>query len=96
MTIAERLKVHREEILRLAEQYKAYNVRIFGSIARGVEREDSDLDVLVSRRDRMSLFDWVGLEHDLEDLLGCQVDVVIEGGTNKPFEARILTEAVPL
>ena len=96
MTIAERVRAHREEIIRLAEQHQASNVRIFGSIARGEEREDSDLDVVISPHEHMSLLDHAGLIRDLESLLGCHVDVVTDRGTNKAFRTRILAEAVPL
>jgi predicted nucleotidyltransferase len=92
----DQLRQRRAEIEQLAKQHGAHNVRIFGSVARGEARADSDVDVLVAFRPGRSLFDLVGFEQDLEELLGCGVDVVSEGGISPYMEDRILAEAVPL
>ena len=63
----------REEILRIAAPHGARNVRVFGSVARGDDRADSDVDLLVEMEDDRSLLDLVGLEQDLEELLRRQV-----------------------
>jgi hypothetical protein len=76
MTTRELLHEKREEILALAAQHKAHNVRVFGSVVRGEEGPESDVDFLVEFDEEASLFDHVGLEVDLEDLLGRAVDVV--------------------
>jgi predicted nucleotidyltransferase len=76
----ELLETKREDILRLAKQYGAYNVRVFGSVARGDADEQSDIDLLVDMEAGRSLLDLVGLWMDLEELLGCKVDVVTERG----------------
>ncbi|WP_206448444.1 nucleotidyltransferase domain-containing protein [Agrococcus sp. KRD186] len=81
-----------EELLR---EHHASSARVFGSVARGTDRPGSDLDLLVAFDASASLFDIVGLGHDLEDLLGVEVDVVSEGGL-RPKHARIREEAVPL
>lgn len=70
---------HRDEILALARQHGAHDVRLIGSVARGDERQDSDIDFLVRFEPGRSLFDQAGLLHDLEELLGVGVDVVSEG-----------------
>lgn len=75
MKLNERVQGHRREILGLAQKYGARNVRIFGSVARGDEREDSDIDVLVDLESGRSLLDLGGLLMDLRELLGCHVDV---------------------
>jgi len=90
------LKEKREDILRLAEEYGALNVRVFGSVARGEADEKSDIDLLVKMRDDYSLFDLGGLWADLQDLLGCHVDVVPETGLRERIKDRVLKEAVPL
>src|SRR3990172_5264721 len=59
----------REEVLRLASTYVAYNFRIFGSAARGEDTESSDIDFLVSMEEGRSLLDQAGLVADLESLL---------------------------
>ncbi len=86
----------RKEILRIAAQHGAQNVRIFGSTARGEAEEDSDIDVLVDLEAGRSLFDLGGLLMDLQDLLGRKVDVVTEKGLRTRIRDRVLREAVPL
>ena len=79
----------REDVLRLAEQYGAHNVRIFGSVARGEDDEQSDIDLLVDMEPGRSLLDVVGLWQDLQELLECNVDVVTEGSLrdhNRDYE----------
>ena len=96
MDINECFKDKRQEILRLAARHGAHNVRIFGSVARGEARPDSDVDVLVDLEPGRSLFDLGGLLMDLQDLLGCRVDVVTEQGLRPRIRERVLREAVPL
>jgi len=96
MDINEFFKDKREEILHLAARHGARNVRIFGSVARGEARPDSDVDVLVDLEPGRSLFDLGGLLMDLQDLLGCRVDVVTEQGLRPRIRERVLREAVPL
>ncbi len=89
-------QTRREEILRLAARHGAYNVRIFGSVARGEARSESDLDLLVSMEKGRSLLDLIGFCQDIEDLFGCKVDVVTDGGLSPYLKDRIMAEAVPL
>jgi uncharacterized protein len=96
MTVRELLNVKRDEILFLAAKHGAFNVRVFGSVARGEARSDSDVDFLVDMEPQRSLLDQVGLIQDLEDLLGRKVDVATELGLREHFRARILRDAVPL
>ena len=86
----------REEILRIAAKYGASNVRIFGSVARGEADEQSDIDLLVDLEPKRSLLDLAGLLVDLEELLGCKVDVVPEDSLRKHIKDRVLKEAVAL
>lgn len=89
------LKEKREEILRLAAKHGAYNVRVFGSVARGQARPDSDVDLLVEMGREHSPFFPGGLLADLEDLLGCKVDIVTEAALFWPIREKVLKEAVP-
>ena len=96
MAVEDLLKAKREEILRLCAKYGAYNVRVFGSAARSEADEQSDIDFLVELEPGRTLFDLGGLQSDLEQLLGCGVDVVTERGLKPRIRERVLREAAPL
>lgn len=96
MEIDELLRVRRDEILQIAEQHGVHNVRVFGSIARGEARLDSDVDFLVDMKPGRSLLDLGGLLMDLQDLLERDVDVVTEAGLRARIRQRVLNEARPL
>jgi predicted nucleotidyltransferase len=96
MSYDELLSTKREDILRIAAKYGASNVRVFGSVARGEVDEQSDIDLLVDLEPGRSLFDLGGLLADLEDLLGCSVDVVTEDGLRDRIRDRVLKEAIAL
>jgi predicted nucleotidyltransferase len=96
MALEELLKDKREEILNLAAKHGAYNVRVFGSAARGEAGEDSDIDLLVEFEPDRSLLDHAALVLDLEEILGRKVDVVTEKGLYWLLRRRILKEARPL
>lgn len=90
------LQRYRAEILQLALRHGAKDVRVFGSLARGEGREDSDLDLLVTLGEGRSLLDIVGLKQDLEDLVHRPVDVVTEQALSPYLRERVLSEAIPL
>ena len=90
------LQAKREEILRLAAQHGASNVRVFGSVARGDATSGSDIDVLVDLQPGRSLFDLGAFLEDLKTLLGCPVDVVTEKGLRARIRERVLQQAVRL
>jgi uncharacterized protein len=96
MNIYEILRTKREEILRIATKYGAYNIRIFGSVARREADINSDVDFLVEMEPGRSLFDLGGLLIELQDILGCEVDIVTEKGLRSRIRERVLSEAVPL
>ena len=96
MSLNELITTKREDVLRIAMRHGARNVRIFGSVARGEARSGSDVDVLVDLEQGRSLFDLGGLLMDLQDLLGCRVDVMTEQGLRPRIRERVLQEAVPL
>jgi uncharacterized protein len=86
----------RREIMDLARSHGARRIRVFGSVARGEATPDSDVDFLVDMEPGRSLFDMGGLLMDLQELLGCRVDVVTESGLRARIRNRVLREAVPL
>ncbi len=96
MGVDQFVRTRRDEILRIAAEHGARNLRVFGSVGRGDAGPESDLDILVDLEDGRSLFDMGGLLMDLQDLLGCKVDVVTERGLRDRIRARVLREAVPL
>ncbi|MCH8225171.1 MAG: nucleotidyltransferase family protein [Chloroflexi bacterium] len=94
--IAQVVRDKREEILRIAASHGAHNVRIFGSVARGEAGPDSDVDFLVDMGAEHSPWFPGGLLMDLQDLLGCRVDIATEDALHWYFRDRVLEEAVPL
>ena len=90
------VKEKRDEILSITAKHGAYNVRVFGSVARETDDETSDVDLLVDFEKGRSLMDLVGLEIKLKELLGRKVDVVTTGGLSPYLKDRILAEARPL
>lgn len=96
MGIKEVLEDRRADILRIAREHGAYNVRVFGSVARGDARPDSDVDFLVRLEEDRSLLDHVALKQDLEDLLGRSVDVANEDAIHWYIRDRVMAEAVLL
>jgi len=95
--VAQQLVEHRRgDILRLAAQHGATNVRVFGSVVRGEAGAGSDIDFLVDMEPKRSLLDIATLKLDLQDLLGCEVDVVTESSLYWLLRRRILREARPL
>lgn len=90
------LRSRRSEILALATKHGASNVRLFGSVVRGEDREDGDVDFLVDMQETSSLFDLIGLQQDMERVIGRKVDVLTPNGINRYLKDRILGEATPL
>ena len=96
MGIQELLREKKEEILRIAARHGAYNIRVFGSVARGEAGQESDVDFLVEMEEGRSLFDLGRLWQDLEELLGREVDIVEPDGLHWYIRERVLSEAVAL
>jgi predicted nucleotidyltransferase len=95
--ISDLLQDQREAILEIAAKHGAYNVRVFGSVARGEATADSDIDLLIDYDlDRITPWFPAGLMLDLEKLLNRKVDVVSENSLHYFLRDRILQEAVPL
>jgi predicted nucleotidyltransferase len=90
------LHAHRQAVLEWAAHHGARNVRVFGSMARGDDRKDSDVDLLVDIEPGCTLLDLIALEQDLEELLGSPVEVLTDGGLSPYLQQRILAEAAAL
>ncbi len=94
--IEQLLREKRDDILRIAAQHGASNVRIFGSVARGEADAESDIDILVDMEPGRSLLDHAALMLDLQELLGYKVDVATARGLRERIRNRVLHEAIPL
>ncbi|PZO10267.1 MAG: DNA polymerase subunit beta [Leptolyngbya foveolarum] len=95
--LLDKLKEQREDILRIARSHGAFNVRVFGSVVRGEETPESDIDFLIDY-DCEKTTPWFpgGLLMDWQDLLGRKVDVLTEDGISPLIRERVLSEAKPL
>jgi predicted nucleotidyltransferase len=87
------LQQKRDDILRIAAQYGARNLRVFGSVARGDDHAHSDIDLLVDMDPDRSLLDVVGLGQDLEELLDRKDDVLTGASLHPALRNRILAES---
>lgn len=92
----EALRARREDILTLAQRNRAFNVRVFGSVARGDAAPGSDIDFLVTFQPGSSIFDQIGLWLDLQDLLGCSVDLLTDHPEAGKVTAAVRAEAIAL
>ena len=95
MTI-QTLQEQRDAVLEIARRHGVTSVRVFGSVARGDESAESDIDLLVTAGPVVSPWFPAGLVLDLEELLGRHIDVVTERGLNPLLRDQVLSEAVPL
>lgn len=96
LKIEQLLREKREEILKIAAEHGACNVRVFGSVARGEANQNSDIDFLIDLGESLSPWFPVRLIRDLEKLLNCKVDIVTEKGLKERIKERVLQEAVQL
>ena len=96
MPVDNSLDARRKEILDVVRRHGGQNVRVFGSRVRGEGAPDSDVDILIDLEPGRSLLDIVAIKQDLEDLLGCSVDVVTEAAVSPYIREQVLSEAVRL
>src|SRR5207237_9503998 len=92
----EELRRRRHEILAIASAHGASNVRVFGSVARGEQDDDSDLDLIVDMDEDRSPFDLGGLAFDPEELLGSAADAGLDDSFDPPRRDRVPPAAVAL
>ena len=96
MSVQEQIRLRREDILRIAARHGAGNVRLFGSVARGEETIDSDVDILIDITGETTPWFPGSLVADLEQLLTRPVQVVIRRSLSPLIRDSVLRDAVPL
>lgn len=96
MRPSEVLASQRDEVLAVLDEHGVTNVKVFGSIARGEDDENSDVDLLVEMPKGIGLFRRTEIELDLEDLLDHRVDLVSPAEVPARSRSRVLTKAMPL
>ncbi len=96
MTEFQKIQQKKKEILVIAQQHGIVSLRIFGSVARGEETPQSDIDFLVDLEKGRTLFDLGGALVRFQELLGRKVDVVTERGLHWCLREEIMKEARPL
>jgi len=90
------LKMKRNAIRKIARRFHVVNLRIFGSVLHGTDRDGSDIDLLVDTLPGTTLFDLGGLQDELEALLGIYVDLLTPADLPLKFRAKVLAEAQPI
>ncbi len=96
MSLRETLSLRREQILQAAARHGAGDVRVIGSVARGEERADSDVDLLVRWKPDTSLLDHAALQLELEELLGRRVDLASDGWIKPRVRDSVYRDARPV
>lgn len=94
--LGRRLRHRRRAVIVTAARRGAHNVRVFGSVARGQDTDNSDIDLLVDLDDGVSVVALAGLTRELTDLLGIGVDVVPSDALKAAIRYEVLAEAIPL
>ncbi len=90
------LRCRRCEIEEVAAKHGVTNLRVFGSVARGEDTRDSDVDLLVDLPDGFSLFSVARLQRDLEELIGARVEVVPASDLKPGVRANVERDLVSL
>jgi predicted nucleotidyltransferase len=95
-TIRECLASLRPQVLAVVQRHGASNLRLFGSVATGREHASSDIDLLVDLSADQSLLGLFSLRQELEDLLGCPVDVTETASLDPLIRSEVLSRAIAL
>lgn len=96
MRPSEALEQTREAIREIVSQFRVANPRVFGSVLRGLDRETSDLDILVDTLPGVTLFDLGALQEQLRGILGVRVDLRTPGDLPLAFREEVVSEAKPI
>ena len=84
----------KKKIVPILKKNKVVRAGIFGSYARGENKKNSDVDILIKPTQKMSLFDFVGIKLEIEDRLGNKIDLVSYRAIHPKLKKQILKEEV--
>jgi predicted nucleotidyltransferase len=90
------LDMKRDAVREMPSRFRTANLRVFGSVLHGTDREGSDIDLLVDALPGATLLDLGGLHYELESLLGIRVDLLTPGDLPSKFRSKVLAEAQPV
>lgn len=96
MKPSEALESKRAAVHHIVVSHRASNPRIFGSVLRGQDNDNSDLDILVDPTSETNLMDVAAIQVELQHLLGVPVDVLTPRALPDKFRALVLDESVPI
>ena len=88
--------MHRDDVFRICRAHGGSHVHLFGSVVRGEQTPDSDIDLLVDLAEDRSLLDRIAIKQDMEDFLHVRVDVVSPKALHPAIREKILQEAIAL
>lgn len=88
------LQSHRLKITEIAKHYRSYNIRVFGSVTKNENTENSDIDFLIDPDPEQDLFDVIRLRRALQELLNCDVDIVHSTALHHTIRQEILSSAI--
>lgn len=90
------LAAHRSEIRTIVLAHRAFNARVFGSVALGLDTDQSDLNILVDNTSETTLFDLGAIRYKLRNLMGVPVDVLTPGALPDSFRQSVIAQAQPI
>ena len=96
MKPSDALNLKRSEVRQVIKNFRVTNARVFGSVLRGEDTDNSDLDILVDPTVETTLFDIGAIRHELAELLGVSVDVLTPNALPDKFRAEVLAQARPI
>lgn len=89
-------EMHRNAIRAVIERHRVKNARVFGSVLRGKDGEESDLDILIDPTSETTMFDIGAMRHELLQILGVPVDILTPNALPNHIRAKIIAEALPV
>ena len=96
MKPSDALRSHSAAIRSVVEAHRACNARVFGSVLRGLDTEQSDLDILIDPTPQTTLMDVAAIQVELERMLGVSVDVLTPKALPARFRHIVIAEAMPI